>query len=477
MPVIDNVTCTQCGCVCDDLRVTVEGDRITKVEPGCSLAEPWFLNYDPTPVPVAEVEGVSVPLEVAFQRTTQILNSSRSPLIYGLSRSSTPGQRAAVALADGIGATIDTTASLCHAPSVLALQAVGESTCTLGEVKNRADLVIFWGTNPLHSHPRHTERYSTDPVGLFVPNGRADRTVVVVDVAPTATSDIADIFIQVKPGTDFDALWTMRGLLRGHQPTEDSEHGAPLAQLADLVERMKKCRFGIVFFGLGLSMSGLGHRSVEGLLALVTELNDYTRFYARRMRVHGDVAGADSVLAWQTGFPFSVNLGRGYPRYNPGEFSAKEMLERREVDACVLVGSESIAGFSDQALAHLRTIPTIALEYPRESLFAAPTVRFTTAIYGLHEPGTAYRMDEVPIPLRMVVPSHYPTDEAILTRLAGEAAQSCAPGASATGESLSNCNALRSLTLPALESYILRSLTEALSPPAPIRLLSSRRRC
>ena len=282
MPIFENVTCTQCGCVCDDLRVTVEGERITKAERACGLAEPWFLGYDPTPVPSAEIDGVLVSLESAWQRAVAILRAARSPLIYGLSRSSTPGQRAAVALADRLGATIDTTASLCHAPSVLALQAVGESTCTLGEVKNRADLVIFWGTNPVLSHPRHTERYSTDPVGLFVPNGRADRTVIVVDVEPTATSAIADLFISVKPGTDFDALWTLRRLLRGQQPVQPCETGASLDQLRDLIARMKKCRFGVVFFGLGLSMSGLGHRSVEALLSLVTELNEFTRFYARR---------------------------------------------------------------------------------------------------------------------------------------------------------------------------------------------------
>ena len=64
-------------------------------------------------------------------------------------------------LADRLGATIDTTASLGHAPSVMAIQQAGESTCTLGEIKNRADLVIFWGSDPVETHPRHLERYST----------------------------------------------------------------------------------------------------------------------------------------------------------------------------------------------------------------------------------------------------------------------------------------------------------------------------
>jgi formylmethanofuran dehydrogenase subunit B len=45
-------------------------------------------------------------------------------------------------------------------------------------------------------------------------------------------------------------------------------------------------------------------------------------------------------------------------------------------------------------------------------------VQFTTAIYGIHAPGTAYRMDEVPIPLRRLIPSSYPSDDEILDAIA-----------------------------------------------------------
>ena len=52
-----------------------------------------------------------------------------------------------------------------------------------------------------------------------------------------------------------------------------SSTGAPLRVLEDLAERMKTCRYGIVFFGLGLSMTGLGQHNVEALLLLVRDLN------------------------------------------------------------------------------------------------------------------------------------------------------------------------------------------------------------
>ena len=420
--VFEDVACTVCGCVCDDLRLTVEDGRITRAEGACPLSEPWLLAQDARQPPVTEIAGESATLQRGIVRAAEVLRAAKSPLIYGLSRSSTQGQRVAVRLADFLGATIDTTASLCHAPSIMALQQVGESTCSLGEIRHRADLVIYWGSNPAISHPRHMERYATEPKGQFVPDGRSERTLIVIDTRPTETSAQADIFLQVEPGGDFDLLWTLRGLLRGMTISQDRCAGQPMSVIRDLAERMKGCRCGVAFFGLGLTQRGVGHANVEALLNLVRDLNAHTRFHARRMRVYGDVAGADTVLCWQTGFPFSVNLARGFPRYSPGEYSANNLLERGEVDACLLVGSEGIAPLSPAAKEHLAKIPVIVLDYPQVDLPAldprlVPAVRFTTAVYGIHRHGTAYRMDEIPIPLRPVLKSEYPSDDEVLTAI------------------------------------------------------------
>ncbi|MBW3596313.1 MAG: formylmethanofuran dehydrogenase subunit B [Planctomycetes bacterium] len=407
---IENVACTICGCVCDDLRITVREGRVVETEGACELAEPWLLAQNTQQPPATQMAGEAASFETAVEEAARILSQSRAPLIYGLSRSSTPGQRAAVRLADRIGATIDTTASRCHAPSIMAFQQAGESTCSLGEAKNRCNLVLFWGSNPVKSHPRHFERYSVDPPGMFLPGGRADRYVVAVDVRPTETTEQVDWFLQIPPGGDFDALWTLRAMVAG----VDVPDSPGIEDLRKLADRMTSCRSGIVYFGLGLTRHGTPHANVEALLRLVTDLNRHTRFYARRMRMPGDVAGADSVLCWTTGFPFSVNLARGYPRYNPGEYSANEVLERGETDACLLVGSEGVEQLSPAAQEQLRRIPTIVLDYPTETCPFPPTVAFTTAVYGVHLPGTAYRMDETPIPLRTILPSDYPSDAEVL---------------------------------------------------------------
>ncbi len=414
-----DVACTVCGCVCDDLRLTFAGQRLTHSEGACHLAEPWFAALSNLPErPAASIEGKAATLEQAIERAAEILNESRAPLIWGLSRSSTGGQRAAVLLADRVGATVDTTASVCHGPSIMAIQQVGESTCSLGEVRNRADLVVFWGADPATSHPRHFERYSVDATGLFVPRGRADRHVIVIDSEETETSRLADTFIKIRRGADFDIIWAIRQLLRGIDLPESADVGVPHEQLRRLAQQMSSCRYGAVFFGLGLAQSGLGHTNVEALLRLVKDLNGVTRFTARRLRIPGDVAGADAVLCWLTGFAFAVNLARGYPRYNPGEYSANELLERNEVDACIFVGSESFGDLSPAAQNVVKCLPTIALDYPNVTPSLAATVQINTAIYGVHAAGTVYRMDEVPIPVRQLLETRLPTDEDVLRAIA-----------------------------------------------------------
>jgi len=415
--VIRDVACVLCGCVCDDLNLSLQGPAVVAAQHACELAEPWFLQQTTAAEAVpAEIDGRQADFDEAVERAAKILSESRSPLVYGLSRSSTSGQRAAVRLADQLGATIDTTASTCHAPSVMALQTVGESTSTLGEVRNRSDLVIYWGSNPVESHPRHLSRFVDSP-GMFVPAGRQDRHLVVVDVKRTETAELADTFLQVEPGTDFEVIWALRSLVAGQPIASSSVGGLPRTTLTTLADRLKSCQYGAVFFGLGLTGGDVAHANVETLLRLVTDLNAYSRFVARRMRVPGDVAGADSVLCWQTGYPFSVNLARGYPRYNPGEYTANTLLERGEVDATVMIGSEGVEKFSDAARTHLAQLPNIVLDYPGVPSACPAAVRFTTAVYGMHRTGTAYRMDEVPIALRQVLPSKLPSDDEVLGRL------------------------------------------------------------
>ncbi len=420
LKIIEDAVCTFCGCVCDDIDLSVKDNHIVEAKRACVLGKAWFLNHSVEERSSCLIEGRPATLEEGYDRAAKILTEGKYPIIYGLSDSPCEAQRVAVGICDWIGGTVDTTTSVCHGPSGMAFQGVGEVTCSLGEVANRGDMILFWGSNPAESHPRHFTKYSLMPKGLFVPNGRKDRTCVVVDVRRTKSAKAADIFIQIKPKKDFEALWTLRALAKGldldpEQVKRDT--GVEFAVWQDLMERMKASKFGVIFFGMGLTMTRGKHANTEALLALTRDMNAHTRFVAKPNRGHGNVTGADNVVSWRTGYPFGVNHARGYPRFNPGEYTTSDVLANREADCGMTIACDPMANFSQPAREHLAAIPFIALDTKETPTTRAATVAFSVATYGINTGGTVYRMDDVPIPLRPAFASPHPSDYEVLTQI------------------------------------------------------------
>jgi formylmethanofuran dehydrogenase subunit B len=417
--VLTDVVCPYCADLCDDLRLTVERNHIASVEVECPAGRAFFKGYQVETVR-PRIRGVEAGWDAAIEEAATILARARSPLVQGLSATACEAQRVAVELAETIGACVDTPYAAFYGPRALALQQVGEASCTLGEIKNRADLVVVWGADPMVTHPRHLSRYALDPRGLFVPSGRQDRKLVVVDNHRTLTAGAADLFLEVAVDQDYDVLGVLRALLKKRRLDVKEVGGRPLEEWGALLEQMKGCRYGIIFYGTGLTMSRGGVESVAQLLHLVNDLNAFTRFSVMAMRGplgFGNVGGSYKVLCWQTGYPFAVSFARGYPRYNPGEFSASEMLARQEVDATLVVGADPLDYLTPATAAILTRLPTVVLAPRLNTTAKAATVFFPTATHGVSAPGTMFRMDRIPVRARQVVESLLPTDADVLERL------------------------------------------------------------
>ncbi len=295
----------------------------------------------------------------------------------------------------------------------------GKVTCTLGEVKNRADFIVYWGGNPAECHPRHFTKYTLMQKSKFLPRGRKDRTMVLVDIRETKSVKAADIFLQVRPGKDFELITILRAMIKGQSidRSQIEQTGLTVEQLQDFIDRMKSAKFGVMFFGMGLSMTRGKHMNSAALLTLAAEMNAFTKFVAMPMRGHGNVTGADVIMRWQTGYPFGITFNRGYPRYNPGEFSTVDVLVRGDADCAFIIGADPGATMPQPAIDHLARIPTIVLDPHVTHTSQLARVHITTAPAGISAPGTGYRMDEIPLPLRPALSSPYPTDEEVVRRI------------------------------------------------------------
>ncbi len=425
MPVITDVICPFCGTLCDDIEVTVENNKIQGVKHACKIGSSKFFTLDKEghrplkPLIRRGGEFKEVAMEEALDKAAEILAKAKRPLLYGWAATYCEAHSAGVALVEELGGVIDSCTTVCHGPSELAMQDVGYPTVTLGEVKNRADLVIYWGSNAMHAHPRHLSRYSVFPRGYFRERGSQDRELIVVDVRRTDTAKIANEFIQVLPGQDYDLFAALRTALNGGELKEEKVAGVPREKIMALLEKMKNCQFGVIFFGMGLTQSPGKIRNIDSAICLVKDLNRYTKFSIMMMRGHYNVTGFSEVLSWQSGFPIATDFSRGYPRYNPGETAANDVLVREEADAMLSIAGDPGAHFPKKSVEHMARIPLIAIDPHWTPTTELADVYIPCAIAGMEVEGTAYRMDSVPLRLRKVVepPAGIMNDREILERL------------------------------------------------------------
>ena len=401
-----DVLCTFCASGCDNLEITYDGRLVESARNGCAISVSRFTTSNESrllkPLVRRGKDLRPTTSTRAIDRAARILKNAKHPLLYGWSQTSCEAISKGIELAELVGGLIDNTTTSCHGPTILGVQDAGEATCTLGEIRHSADLIIYWGCNPVHSHPRHTNRFTIFSKGRFR-RTRKDRRLVVVDVRKTDTAKLADRFIQVQPNGDYELLTALRTAINGEEIEQNTIAGVPVEIVEEIADLMMECEFGALFFGLGLTMSPGKHRNAEAALALARDLNYVTKFVTVPMRGWFNVAGANEVTTWQTGYPYAVDLSQGYPKFNPGDTSAIDAVTRGEVDAALVVASDPVSHFPREAVKQLLKIPIIALEPKRTPTSEAAEVVIPSAILGVEAAGTIYRIDGVALEAKKVI--------------------------------------------------------------------------
>lgn len=422
----EDVLCSFCGCLCDDIAVEVEGDQIKRVRHACRLGASKIMGHERIKGPMIRRDGVltEATYQEAYDRAAEILGSASHPLLYGWASTVCEAQKIGILLAEEMGGVIDSTATVCHGPSIIGIEEKGLAGATLGQIKNRADLIIFWGCNPAEAHPRHALRYSSNVCGRFTPDGRAGRKVVVVDVRETRTSKNADLFVKINPGEDYQVISALRMMLAGKGDiVPDHVGGVPKRDLLGVVEMMLAAKFGVFFFGLGMTHSRGRYKNIDNALSMVNEMNARTKFIVLPMRGHYNVAGIGQCAAWETGFPMSVDFARGSAYFNPGETSVCDVLARGEVDAALVVAADPASHFPRLIVESLAKMPVVQIDpYENPTTLMADVV-IPSAIAGVEAEGTAYRMDGLALRMKKLVSSPYPSDEEILKGILERARQ------------------------------------------------------
>jgi formylmethanofuran dehydrogenase subunit B len=302
-------------------------------------------------------------------RAGELLRGARRPQLLGFAGATVEDARAAVALADRLGALVTTAPSEGPWPGAPAAPLRGISTATLGEIRDRSRVVVIWREDPETTHPRLLER-----LGLGSPV--AERLLVVVDDRDTPTTARGGLRLSWPPDRDLDALVTLR----------DGDVGG-------LRERVDAVSHAAFVYGSGLTAGAGGQRRALALHELVRAMSHERHVVTLELPRTPGTRSADDVLAWQSGYDGRVDFASGHPEL----VIATEPLD--DVDVTLSIESGPAGGLA---------------------VGPASEVWIRTARAGVSAAGTAHRLDGVPVTLQAPRPDGTPTAAAVLTRLLEE---------------------------------------------------------
>jgi len=403
--------CTGCALLCDDIEVGSEKNKINKVFTACRIGMAHMKEGKGEAI--FRVDNKAVDEATAINEAVTILRNAKKPLIFGLGASTSETQKIAIKLAKKINATLDDNSSFCLGGVVETLIKNEMKTCTLDDVRNKADVIIYWGTDPSDSHPRLLSKYSYFPRGKEKQRGwEEERTAIAVDVRKSHTAKISgNYFFQIPPKGDEEFIDAVIAGLSGKLPK--TSYNYPPKKLLELANILKGAKFGVIFVGCGLIYS---LESLESLSRLMKVLNEKANIHLMAMVGNYNSMGFNENLFAETGYLNSVKFENGIVKHGP-EYSIVESLKAKTVDAALIVDSDPFSILPRSIVKNLQEIPVVSID-PYETLTSRHSkVYINTAISGVEAGGTATRMDRVKVSFEPVIEANRPSDEAILKKI------------------------------------------------------------
>ena len=297
----------------------------------------------------AWIDGRPVTLKVAVAEAAKLLSTSRFPVIAGLG-ADVAGTRAAIALAERLGAAVDHMHSEVLLRSLDVMREAGVMVTTATEARARADYLLLVG-------PDATTACAELPqllVGRAGPEaGGGLRHVGWICPGRGALGAFGEGLQPRTIGSDPTELPVLLAALRARiagRPIGKTR--TPKKVIDALAADLAAARFGVAIW----SATDLGPLETEMLHGMVVDLNVKTRFSSLPIGPADNALGVLQVCGWMTGFPMRTAFGRSHPEHDPWRFDTARLVEAGEVDCAIWISAYGAAAPEWTAV-----VPVIAL--------------------------------------------------------------------------------------------------------------------
>ncbi|MEA1869030.1 MAG: formylmethanofuran dehydrogenase subunit B [Euryarchaeota archaeon] len=380
------MVCTGCALLCDDIEVGENDCRHA-----CRIGDAHITSttqIDPM------VNQSPVDMDAAIKRAAEILVSAEKPVFVGFGNSVTEAQATGIELAEKVGAEIKTF----HTNIFDDILDGRVKTCTLPEVRDYADVIVFLGCDPMNTHPRLLSRYAYYPRGEKRQHGwEEDRTAITIDIRFSHTASICKEEYTIDPNRQIEFMDALMDALSNKVPKTTYNK----KRILKLAGTLKKSEFGVIFAGTGTSAPPR-----DATVRLMDRLNESSDFRLLPLAPGYNLRSIAEQLRQLHNHPGDDGGGVGSDSSSGG-------MDLHEADCILCLGFDLMNSLP----AHNINGKMIVID-PNETLTSRyADVVIPCAAGGIDAAGSAVRMDGETVELPLIRESERLSDGAILKRL------------------------------------------------------------
>ena len=411
------VTCPFCSLLCDDLSVKVNGQQLSVIKNQCPKALQGF--EQPLHAQRPQINGKPVNLDKAIKQSAILIKRAKQPLISGMGTDAA-GSRAAMLLAEKSGAIIDHQAGDAIIRNMLVVQTGGWIMTTLAELKNRADFILFLGTDTRKVYPRFFERFIYNKNSLFIKKISPDNVALIGDSLkvdnPAGTNQLNPTSIKCANEKLGDYVSALLGMVREKNITSRNLPSSHLSKLKAIGEKVRNSKYSAIVWSPAAMDFAHAELTIQTICELIRELNRTTRAAGLSLGGDNGAGTLTNICTWQSGYPLRVSYANKHPVYDPYNFSTRKLLESAGTDLLLWISS-----FHSEINMPENDIPKIILARPSRNPAPAAHVYIPVATPGIDHDGNLFRTDNVvSLPLKKLRASSLPGVTDVITRIIQE---------------------------------------------------------
>ncbi len=387
---LHDLGCPFCALVCDDVSLPVRNGTLLTDKLDCPKAQAGFQlalsHINGTPL----INGEASDWDSALNQALHLLDGARLPLFHGLI-GDLLDCRAAWSMAARFGGVVDHQEVNTIARNLAVYQDSGWIVTSLGEVRNRADLLI-WVGEPIDDELPRLRSKLLEPAERL----HTDKPIDILELGPD-------------PLTVIDHT----RVLLGQRPLTE-----PTSAASMLMQRLGDADYPV--FAIGHLRGPKAELVLRATSDLVRDINEQRRAALLPLSTGlGDI-GAQLSGAWHNGFGIRTSLARGYPIQDLQHFNGQSLLDDGQADLLVWISTLSAAAppTCEQ--------PQIVFGHPAMHLGDRPPAVFLpVAVPGVHRPGFIHRGDGLRlVPLRGLQSNALPNTTQLVERLITQSSKS-----------------------------------------------------